>query len=81
MEIRQGDFFNLLVMATRYAIPRNTYAGSEVRDFFKDYISCLSINDIEFFIKDIKKHVDESNSIDKPYWINLIKMLEDKVNE
>lgn len=79
MEIKQIDFFNLLVMATRYAIPRNTYAGSEVRAFFNDYINCLSKNDIEFFIKDIKKHVDESNSMDRPDWINLIKVLEKRL--
>lgn len=88
MEINKKDFHDLLYMATRYAIPRMSVAGGVIQDIFKKYINEMEKGEIEWFIKDIKKHVDYQSyttidmwhRVDRPDWLNLIEMLEKRLN-
>src|SRR5437762_844395 len=52
--VRVADLSNLLVMAARYAIGRQTYASAEVAEYVQRYAEYLTIRGRHVLIRDIE---------------------------
>ncbi len=70
------DFSCILTSAVRYAINRDTYMPSAVRDFMITHLACLSEKTIWNTSRDINDHIKDNPEMkQKQLWEDLLKAL------
>lgn len=73
IKVDEQDFGTVCVCALRYAMGRETYMPSLVRDFVRPLLTKLPDKTLAVMIKDCeeqeKMHMWGSETIDKPGWV------------
>jgi len=82
-EVTKPFFRDIVIYAFRYAITRQSMAGSIFTDWLRENISMVTNHDIRLMVREISEEVEHDyfTNIDKPTWVNFGLFLQKVLNE
>ena len=75
------DISAMILCAERYALGRRTYIVDWTCEFIRNNLHLLTEKDKRVMIRDIKECIYYGDECDKKDWLNLLKILEENLNE